>query len=289
MQLGNIYRSEFLLGDLIAATKKQDKDSFVSFQGQKSLELTRSPLFDFLAVNILRLKPDGSLDGELLGAVYNVSPLVIKSYEKNLYLDDFTPQLFGSLGSAVFNESVRPMDDWLDRPIYRSHCNFFDYHRVCEVAYSYPFHVNPKIVMFISVDKNRQFPTDLSEEIVEYIFFPFYLGWLHVYRLIDVHTLRHWLSLLVGMTLPRFRIIRALFEPCTLSTKQMANDLDLSTSAVNRHLENAMENLMRISPHLQEKDGNANRLAELLKAYRFFEFAPSSINRKFPKRDEIDW
>jgi DNA-binding transcriptional ArsR family regulator len=289
MKPGNLYRREFLLGDLLAAARKQNKNQFVEFQGLKSIELCRSPLFDFLAVNILRLKPDGMLDGGMVSAVHNVSPLVISNYEKNLILDDFTPLLFERLGSALFNDAVRPMEDWIDRPIYTNHCSIFDYYRVCEVAYSYPFHSNPKIVMFISTDNNRNFPAGLDENLVEYIFFPFYLGWLHVYRLIDAETLQHWLSLLAGMTLPRFRLLRSLFEPCTLSTKQLAESLELSPSAINRHLESSMENLMSISPYLQEKDGNINRLAELLKAYRFFEFAPSSIKRTLPKRSNQDW
>jgi len=284
MRSSPIYKPSFLTELLPACASSLDGDKFAEFQGKSLLEMVSSSFFDFLAVNAFHLKSTGFLDGSLTSFVYNVDQAVIPSYENNLLHDDFTPMLFGSPGTAMFNNAVRPMDDWETRPIYTEHCNLFDYGEVCEVAFSFPFHKHPKIVIFISKEPGQRFPYEISEEQVEYLFFPFYLGWLRVMGLVDQSTLLQWMRLLSGMTLARFRVLRSLFEPKPWNLKGSAMQLGLSDAAIYRHIEGAFEHLVKVEPTLQSGVGSANRLVELSKAYSFFSFAPGEIRRTLPRK-----
>lgn len=284
MRISPIYRSEFLLKDLVKRASSRDGDAFLNFQGNSLLQIMGNDLFDFMAVNTFYLRQNGTLDGGLTSSVFNAPKAVVESYERNILHDTFTPTLFAKTGTAVFNSAVKSMEEWEDSPIYTEHCSIFDFGVVCEVAYTFPFHRLPRIVIFMSKAPGAQFSAHLTEEEIEYIFFPFYLGWLRVFDLIDHETLDRWLQLLCGMSLARFRVLRSLFEPQPWNGKKRALELGVSDAAIYRHIEGAFEHLLTVDPELQNDNVSANRLVELTKAYYFFSFAPGEIKRSMPRK-----
>jgi hypothetical protein len=284
MKASVIYNSGFLLEDLYRAAIRRDRSAFVEFQlnalNQNECRLNA----EFLTVNILRLNEKCLLDGELTSAVANLDESVVDSYQKALFHDDFTPNTLFNPGVAVFNTAYRHMDDWIDHPIYTNHCNAFAHHWVLGVSYRYP-NQKPSFVAFDYIrEKGNPFADDLTEEYAEYLSYPFYLGWLHIFGAICEDYLKDWLTLCAGISPARFRILRALAGQGIGKSSILATALHVKPGTIESHLNLAYENLLCIRPELENFSGNADRRLLLARAYRFFEYGSGNIDRPLPRR-----
>ncbi|MEP1206363.1 MAG: hypothetical protein ABJM29_17410 [Rhizobiaceae bacterium] len=284
MRTATIYQSRFLLKELYPAALKSSRSEFVQFHADAINQNCRQLTFDALTVNILRVNDKGLPDGDIVSAVAHVSESVVANYQKHLLLDQFTPITLAQPGTAVFIEAVRPIDHWENTEIYKKHCTPFDFYWVLGVSYIYPFHTTALVAFDYMRSKGDAYCNELSEFEVEYLSYPFYLGWLHQFGAIGPETLRQWLTLLADMPPARFRVIRGLAEPRAFNARTFAQSIGSTQNTVYRHLEHAFEELMVRDSDFIDLDGSINRILALSKAYRFFEFGTASSQRILPTR-----
>lgn len=279
-----IYQSKFLLGDLLPAVLTMDRNDFAEFQLNEINKLCPQFQSDFLTVNILHLNAKFLLDGEISSAVARTPSETITSYEKVLLHDSFTPLTFLNSGTALFNDAVREIDDWIDRPIYTEHCTPFDHHWVLGVSYSYPHHKKTFVAFDFIRAKGRPYPVTLREEYVEYISYPFYLGWLYLYGAICGETLREWLMLCSGMSEARFLVIRGIAGQGLTRANELSSALGVKPRTIHRHVEMTFENVLSLEPEKQVFEGNADRVATIARAYRFMQLGSGKAQRELPRR-----
>ena len=279
-----IYQSKFLLDDLLPAALTMNRNDFAEFQLSEINKLCPQFRSDFLTVNILHLNSKFILDGEITSAVARTPSDTILSYEQVLLHDTFTPLTFLNSGAALFNDSVREIDDWIDRPIYTEHCTPFDHHWVLGVSYRYPHHKKTFVAFDYIRAKGKPYPLELREEYVEYVSYPFYLCWLHVYGAICSETLRDWLTLCARMSEARFLVIRGIAGQGLTRAPDLSSALGLKPRTIHRHVEMTFENILSIEPEKQIFEGNADRVATIAHAYRFMRFGSGSASRQLPRR-----
>ncbi len=284
MRASAVYSNHFLLDDLYRAAVTMNRDEYVGFHANSLNQTAKKLSFDALTVNILHVDENGFPDGEITSAVANVAKSVIGNYEKHITLDEFTPLTFSQTGTALFIEAVKPIDYWLDSPVYKLHCSPYDFHWVIGVSYRYPHQKTTFVAFDYMKAKGVAHAAELTEFDVEYLSYPFYLGWLYQYGAICDQTLLHWLKLLSGTPPARFRVLRGLAEPGIFHAGEFAKNIGSSTKAIYRHLEHAFEELRVRDNDIPEFDCNANRLLALSKAYRFFEFGAASSQSDLPVR-----
>lgn len=279
-----IYQSRFLLNDLLPAALKMDRNDYAEFQLNEINKLCPQFQSDFLTVNILHLNAKFLLDGEITSAVARTPLDTITSYEKVLLHDSFTPLTFLNSGTAFFNDAVREIDDWIDQPIYTEHCTPFDHHWVLGVSYRYPHHKKTFVAFDYMRAKGEPYFSDLREEYVEYISYPFYLGWLHLYGAICSDTLRDWLVLCAGMSKARFLVIRGIAGEGITRAPDLSSALGLKSRTIHRHVEMTFDNILSVEPEKQIFEGNADRVATIARAYRFMQFGSGSARRQLPRK-----
>ena len=284
MRASPVYSSHFLLDDLYRAATKMNRDEYVCFHADMLKKHSEKLRFDALTVNILHVDRNGFPDGGITSAVAHVAKSVIGSYEKHLALDAFTPLTFSQTGTALFIETVKPIDYWLDSPVYKHHCSPYDFHWVIGVSYKYPHQKTAFVAFDYMKAKGAAHSLALTEFDIEYLSYPFYLGWLYQYGAICNETLYHWLNLLADTPPARFRVLRGLAEPGVFHAGMFARNIGSSKKSVYRHLEHAFEELRVKDNEISEFDYNANRLLALSKAYRFFEFGAASSQSHLPTR-----
>jgi len=285
MAASRLYSEKFLLNSLYRAAICKNADDFVRFQVDQINQNIPKFQSDFLTVNILHLNKKFMLDGEITSAVAHNSQNTINSYQRSLIHDEFTPISFLNAGTAMFNTAFRPMDDWIDQPIYRLHCTPYDHHWVLAVSYRFPHHKTTFIAFHYMRAKGTGFSEELSEEFVEYISYPFYLAWLHIYGAICADTLYEWLSLCAGMTEPRFHVVRAIAGQGLSNTQILAKNFGVSRSGIDKHITNSNEILLSQQPELQLSGShNNNRTLAIGKAYLFFQFGAGAVLRNLPRR-----
>ena len=251
MSASKLYSENFLLDDLYRAAIRKDADDFVRFQVDQINQNIPKFQSDFLTVNILHLNKKFMLDGDITSAVAHNSQNTIKSYQRSLIHDEFTPISFLNTGSAMFNTAFQSMDEWIDQPIYKLHCTPYDHHWVLGVSYRFPHYKTTFIAFQYLRAKGSGFSEELSEEFVEYISYPFYLSWLHIYGAICADTLHEWLSLCAGMTEPRFLLVRAIAGQGIGKTGTLAKNFGVSRSGIDKHIANTKEILLSRRPELQ--------------------------------------
>jgi len=224
-------------------------------------------------------------DGEITSAVAHNSQKSIESYQRFMIHDEFTPISFLHTGTAMFNTAFRPIEEWLLQPIYKQHCTPFDFHWVIGLSYRFPHHKTTFLAFHYLQAKGEGFTHSLDEEFIEYVSYPFYLAWLHIYGAICADTLHQWLSLCAGMTLPRFLVIRTIAGQGIAHANTLGNTLNITTKTIYRHIENAQETILSQLPQSQiDGDHNASRILNIAKAYSFFEFGSGQLIRKLPRR-----
>lgn len=280
----DIYKNAFLVDELQRAATTMNRDQFVKFQVDSINCLGRNFHSDFLTVNILHLNDKFMLDGEITSAVAHTSQNTIDSYQRALIHDEFTPITFLHSGTALFNTSIRTMDEWIDHPIYTEHCTTYDLHWVLGISYRFPHHKTTFVAFDYIRAKGEPFSPDLTEEYVEYLSYPFYLAWLHIYGAICAETLKEWLTLCVGMTQPRFFVLRGIAGQGLTKAPMLADRFGLQPRTIHRHVENIFEQLLSREPELYKFEGNANRLTSIQQAYRFMEFGAGNASRVLPRR-----
>ena len=284
MRTSWLYKKPFLVEELFRAIIKLDRTGYAKYHAATLNEFSKSLTFDALTVNILHLNQKGLPDGKIVSSVANVSKSVIPNYQRHLALDEFTPQTFFEPGSALFIEATNPIDYWVDTPIYRQHCTPYDFHWVIGVSYCFPHQKRTFVVFDYMRAQEQNYGPELTEFEVEYLSFPFYLGWLYQYGAICPDTLFDWLTLIADMPPARFRVLRAFFDACNFSASQFSGQTNITKKTVYRHVEQAFDELIIKKPQLQGIDGNANRLLSLTRAYSFLSFGASANNRDLPVR-----
>lgn len=288
MKCDPLYQKQFLIGELLPAALRKEPKEFTKFQ----IEQIRENIPKFqphkITVNILHLNDKNLPDGEISSTVANLPESVIDSYQKNLLHDSFTPITFSQTGSALFSEAVRSMQEWEDQLIYKNHCTPYGHYWVIGVSYQFPHHKKTFLAFDYMRDKGASFCSNLEEEYVEYISYPFYLAWLHIYNAICSDTLKEWLVLSAGMTEARFKIIRGIAGQGLPKAKFLAEHLNINPRTIHRHVENSFEQLLSLQPERQVYEGNADRISSIMKAYRFMEYGASNVKRILPKRQYFD-
>ncbi|MBU0729154.1 MAG: winged helix-turn-helix domain-containing protein [Proteobacteria bacterium] len=284
MRINTLFSKDYLLGELYPAAVALKRDDYVYFHADAINQGKHQIAFDFLTVNILNLTAKGLPDGGITSQVAYAARSSIITYERNLTSDSFTPLTMLIPGTAIFAETIKPMDEWEETDIWHSHCIPQEFHWVAAISYQYPHHKKTVITFHYIKAKGAPFHWTVNEDVVEYFTFPYYLGWLHQYGAICHETLKEWLSLLVGMSLERFKILRALTEFGMGNARQLSDNLCISQSTVYKHLENSFDNLLVLEPGRQQLSGNANRILSLANAYHFMGFGAASSKRLLPKR-----
>jgi len=284
MRKEQIYSSDFLLNHICLAAEKLDRNDYAKFQVDSVNQLARDFKSDFLTVNILHLNEKLLLDGKITSAIAYASKNTIENYQKILIEDSFTPVTFLNPGTAIFNNSLKAMDEWIDLPIYKEHCTPFDHYWVIGISYQFPHHKTTFVAFDYMRAKGKPYNKLLSEEYIEYISYPFYLGWLRIYGAICSETLREWLSLCIGITQPRFFVLRAIAGQGETRAVKLAEALGVQPKAIYRHVENTFESILSLRPEQYEYDGNADRISSILRSYRFLQFGSGALSRGLPRR-----
>ncbi|MEP4292187.1 MAG: hypothetical protein ABJ358_09745 [Rhizobiaceae bacterium] len=257
---------------------------FAKFHADSLNQMSPRLNFDALTINLARHNQKGLPDGEIVSAVANTPRSVIANYGRHIHLDEFTPLTFLQPGSAVFVDAVTSMENWASSAIYKIVCSPYDFHWVLGVSYVYPFHTKSVVAIDYMCCKENAFANDLEEFEVEYLTFPYFLGWLFQFGAIDAQTLRLWLSHIANMPPARFRVVRGLAERKAFNARSFSKAIGCSQKTVYRHLEIAFEELVCRNNELASLDGTSNRILALSNAYRFFEFGTASVSRTLPLR-----
>ncbi|MEP1265063.1 MAG: helix-turn-helix domain-containing protein [Rhizobiaceae bacterium] len=269
---------------MLPAAIAMPHQEFAKFQADSLNQMSKRLNFDALTVNLVRLNQHGIPDGDIVSAVAYTPISTISNYQRHLHLDEFTPFTFMQPGSAVFVDAVKPMDYWENSTGYRVHCTPYDFHWVLGISYAFPFHASAVVAIDYMRAKSRNFPNDLEEFEVEYLSFPYYLGWLLQFGAIDQHILRFWLALLADMPPSRFRVVRGFAERKAVNAKTLARSMGCSKKTIYRHLEHAFDELLLRDNRLTDLIGSPNRILALSQAYRFFEFGSAAVERVLPVR-----
>lgn len=285
-----IYRKEFLLGELYrAAVRCPTPQSFADFHAQALGRIVPEFHCDLITTNLYRVegafKPDPNVVSYAAHVSDGLGDLTMSRihdpYMKWGMHDTFSTQAVPAFGSAFFTEAVG-LRQWENSVISIEHCQPLRINAVFTISYGVPFHRTAILTFYGMLGGNRQFPVDLIEADLEYLWYPFYLGWLHRYERICADTLKEWLESLVDMTLPRFELVRALAGDPEFSVAAVAAQRGVAPNTVYKQIEGAFKRAFPLKG--DSPGGNANRMLLLAKKYRFFELGPASIHRELPLR-----
>lgn len=175
-----LYSREFLLAELYNSARLMSRNEYAHFQLGAINKYVKMLASDFLTVNILHMNSKGFPDGEIVSVVANHPNSVIGNYQKNLSYDLFTPLTFQHPGSALFVEAVRPMNEWECSDIYKKHCTPYGQYWVVGLSYLFPHKKKTYLAFdYMRAQGEKGYSDKLTEEFIEYISYPFYLGWLY--------------------------------------------------------------------------------------------------------------
>ena len=277
MKPSQVYNKHFLSEDLYRASISLKSHQFADFHLTSLNRLGKGFCAESMTATVFED------DGDFCSSVSKNSPRIAESYEAVAHLDDYTPVALMNSGVALYSEAHKTIDEWQDTALWKRHLSIFDCHRMVQVCYDFPFKKNTHISFVYLNPMERRFSINLSEEAVEYMSYPFFLGWLHVHNVICDQTLRAWLELLEGMTLPRFRLLRAIAGEGISNSSAISVGMGVTKGTVYRHIENSFENLLRIQHGLFFESGNANRILALAHSYHFLRFGAGKVIRKLPR------
>jgi hypothetical protein len=146
-------------------------------------------------------------------------------------------------GTALYIEATNPIEFWEDTKIYRAHCTPVGFHWVLGVSYRFSMFKPTFLAFDYMRGKGTPFSPKLREEYVEYISYPFFLGWLYIYEAICKERLFEWLDLISNITEARFLVLRAMGGQCLTKASDLGNALGVSEKTVRRHVEITFEEL----------------------------------------------
>lgn len=284
VRINTLFSKQYLLNELYPAVVSLSKKQYVYFHADAINKAKDKLCFDFLTVNILHLNSKMLPEGEITSQVAYASNKSIITYEKNLISDTFTPLTMLTPGAAIFIDAIKPIEEWEETDIYQTHCIPQEFHWVVAISYQYPHHKKTVITFHYLKAKGTPFHWSVSEEMLEYFTFPFYLGWLYQYGAICDETLKIWFMRIVNLTPERFKILRALTESNMGSARHLSENLCVSQSTVYKHLENTFDNLRTVEQDIIPFSGNTNRMLSLANAYHFMRFGAASSKRALPRR-----
>lgn len=290
MHPDKLYNKEFLLGDLYSAATTMNPREYARFHFDSLNKYAKHFESDFLTVNILHLNKKQQLDGNIVSAVVNQPDSIIDNYQRNLAEDNFTPKTFIHSGTALFVEAENTMDYWYDSTIYKKHCTIYDQYWVLGISYPFPH----KKTTFLAIDymraKGDGFLACLKESYIEYITYPFYLGWLHIHdEAICKETLHDWLTLVTEMTETRFHLLRSMAGHGVTNSKTLSKTFGVTPKTIDKNIANAFDALsVKFHEHSKNKvvipNRNNDQRSMLVHAYRFMEFGKGDMERILPKR-----
>ena len=288
MQTCRIYSGKFLKGELFQATQKMSSEEFIEFHIDSLNKLSRNLFLDSLFVTRFSLDRNLLIDGNVVSFVARNNKNAIENYLRFQIYDDYSNVSFRKTGEAVFCESLFSADEWQSHPIFLNHCADLELKSLIGLTYNFPNQKNTYMAFDYTSGKYNRYLDVLTQEYVEYVSYPFYLSWLHIFGVICAETLSDWLSLCEGMSEARFKVLRALSKAELLNVATLAEALSMARGTVYRHLENSYENLLSRNSNYQELTGNANRILALSRAYRFFDYGTGCVTNANYQRNAGD-
>ncbi len=255
----NVYKEKFLLNDLYKAATSCRPEDFARFH----LNSLKGRIgCEFITINVLDTNAMDRPEGQMESVVAGVDTACIKNYANHLQHDYFTPKLFRYPGTAGFADAQRPMDEWFEQNIYKLHCNLFSFYWIAGLTYRCAYRRRARIGINYINPKEKPFssPLTLSEFDIEYLSFPFFLGWLYQFRDIDADELNYRLSYLIDLPPGQFLAIRSLMWQPLMNSQKISDALGLSLKAFHRRLECVIERLQssrynHFRPPLPDLDG----------------------------------
>lgn len=243
LSLPSGFFNECFLAEVYSNALSMSDKEYVKFQAGKTKEFLPSLPLDTLAVNTLRLKPSQALDTALVSSVWGSPDSMIRSYERHILTDDFTPSTFLSRGNATHLESFRSKDDWSEIAVYAKHCLVYGLPNIISLAFGIP-QSRSEFVSFTFSAAEGSFPgKDDKLDALEYVTIPFYLGWLFQRNRIDEEYLKEYLWALKGVSLSQLKTIRIKVKNPCFKPEKIAEILHLSPATVRgQYLKLAPEN-----------------------------------------------
>lgn len=283
LRQASTYTAEFL-EEMHGRACQDDHRAFSKFQANSLKTILGTDYFDYLIVLLVGLDRSGLVSETIFGRTHEIDERILTSYDAISLTDEFTPILARNSGTFLHNTALNSIEKLFSEfALYRDFAQTFDFYQFGAIAYQVPFRTRQKVVFFLSKGNRANFDCRYTEEELEYVIFPFFLAWLHRLNIIDSLYLKRWLALIEGITLPRFRVLRAFFEQEAQGVKEIAKGLGVSKHGVYRHIEHSFETLLSLNPKLDLSEGSKNRLVEIGKAYSFLGFGPSFLSRKIPR------
>ena len=293
MKPASIFHPDFLLETLYSAALDMDLREFVHFHVDSINSRVKGLDIDMLAMSVCEMQDGKLTDHSLAGAVAYGSHTALTHWKDMSDHDDLTPVLLCHPGTAMFASSIG-VEAWKAHPMYDKHCKPFGIEETASIVYRCPLSRRNVLMLVYCWSGLQRCPSALSEEVVEYISFPFYLGYLHIVGAICNETLYDWLHRCAKMSMPRFLVLRSMAGQGVSRASDLAEALGVSVASIQRHTENAHETLLQrqsedrttceICQEAQAYDGNANRVIALTRHYHFFSYVPGQIRRSLPRR-----
>lgn len=291
MKPASIYHPDFLLNSIYPAALQMDLNEFVHFQADSLNERINGIGIDTLKISLCEARHGKVTDHSLAGAVAYGSHNSLLHWKQLREHDDLTPALLQYPGAALFTSSM-PVEVWRAHPMYQLHCQIYGVEEVAAIGYRFPLSRKNVLIMMYCWENAQNCPPALSEEMVEYISFPFYLGFLYIVGAICDETLHDWLGRCAKITLPRYKVLRSMAGQGISRASDLAEALGVSVASIRRHTENAHEALLQRqmdvsaydSGRSDGSDGNANRVIALARHYHFFSYGAGQIRRSLPRR-----
>lgn len=288
-----IYSQSFLLNDLFKAASlmKRKHNDFAEFQLKSINQLALNFKPEFLTINILQLNKKMMLDGDIVSSVANHPSSVISSYQRHILGDHFTPNTILNPGVALYIDAIKPMDYWVETPIYKNHCTPYSQYWVIGLSYRHPQSQSAFIAFDYMRPEGQPFSYKLTEEYIEYISFPFYLAWLYLHDAICENTLKEQLTLCAETPEIGFHVLRSIVGECIAQPGLLSKYLQRSEGTIRRQIENLYLKLPSEYKKSQQmyinsngKRAMANRVLVLSQAYRYLSFGEGKIERPLPRR-----
>ncbi len=296
MSIHTLYKLEFLDQLIQTATQAGDNlNLFAMFQKNALQKYTKNFRFHDTAVCILNIDRKNSVVTHLEPKICpNKMRPIFDNYEKYADKDRLSPLSALFPGTAVFSDSAVSHKQFKDQSFHQHLLQSSGVKNILWISYKLPFHYGKYLFLYYVVfEGSDSFDQSLTEEEVEYYNFPFALGWQYMLNKFDAETFIDAIHAIERMTLPRFRVMRSLWESGNLNAKNIAKNLGMNAKNFYNHIDNAYEKMLMLrmqNPHYKmifgesEKTGNSGRIWELMQANPHFTIAPAKSNRILPRR-----
>ena len=182
-----------------------------------------------------------------------------------------------------------PLEKWIDTDLYYNFKTPLNIHQSASVTYKIPYKTKLQFRFVYFSSMANLFDPNVTQGEVEFFSLVFYLGWIRRKDIIDSHTFRHWLELLVGMTPMWLALLREIVNIGRFQNKAVASRLNISDKVARNYIAEAYNSISHLLPAPEYANANLSQCIDLVRYYHFLNLVgSSSLVVSYDKYDYIN-